>query len=259
MKTAYCIPPAPSGNNALITSAYGTLMQQWKERGTQAPLAFTMHVTNTNVLPFNTWNDASLDLEWGWQEEGDKYSWGEKYAPLPFPHDLLLAETAARQTGSYPHALMGVNGWFNKPNETKEHARTEWGMRVVHEIIHGDDINDKWLGKLDTALWNFGYATERCQVVNYWEDNAPITVSDPEVKWLLVTRKADKALLLVLQSWKKDDTTVNVTIDSARLGFQPENIAHDAETGEILPLQNNSFSVTLKATYGVREIVLGEK
>lgn len=32
---------------------------------------------------------------------------------------------------------------------------------------------------------------------------------------------------------------------------------HDAETGNALLLQNNSFSVTLKATYGVREMWLG--
>ncbi len=233
-----------------------TLEQQWKEHGTPAPLCFTMHVTNTNVLPFNTWNDASLDLEWSWHEEGDKYSWGDKYAPLPFPPDLLLTETAARQTGSYSHALMGVNGWLNK---AENNPRAEWGMRVVHEIIHGDDINDPSKGKLDTALWKFGYATDRCQVINYWADDAPIAVSDPEVKWLLLVRKSDKALLLVLQSWKKDDTTVNITIDPARLGFTPENIASDAESNETVPVDNNSFTTTLIAPYGVREIVIGEK
>lgn len=35
-------------------------------------------------LPLNTWNNASLDMEWRWYDE-QKYTWGDAPNPIPFP------------------------------------------------------------------------------------------------------------------------------------------------------------------------------
>jgi len=44
----------------------------------------------------------------------------------------------------------------------------------------------------EKALWEFGYGTDRTTVVNYWSDDSPVAVNDPENnKWLLVARKDD--------------------------------------------------------------------
>ena len=47
-----------------------TLMNELMAKGISPfPLGFTQHVTNTCVLPLNTWNTASLDMEWRWYDE----------------------------------------------------------------------------------------------------------------------------------------------------------------------------------------------
>ena len=174
---------------------------------------------------------------------------------MPFPPDLLLAETTGRQTGSMGNSHFGILG---NPNQAASfpptYARSEWGMRAVHEI--GSRNNNVF----EKALWRFGYGTDRTTVVNYWSDDPPVTVSDPDNnKWLLVVRKSDNALLLVLQTWNKTDTDVTVTLDPARLGFRPAAQAWDVETGQEVPTTGEALRLALPGPYGTRIVTLGAK
>ncbi len=84
---------------------------------------------------------------------------GRKRLNEPFPPDLLLAETAGRQTGSMGNSHFGILG---NPNQAASfpptYARSEWGMRIVHEI--GNRSNNA----LEKALWKFGYGTDRTTI-----------------------------------------------------------------------------------------------
>ena len=64
-----------------------------------------------------------------------EWKWGATANPISFPADLLLAETTGRQTGSYGHALFDVSSRWNASQSRLEWGRTEWGMRIVHEIL----------------------------------------------------------------------------------------------------------------------------
>jgi hypothetical protein len=231
-------------------------MQEWKRKGAPAPLAFTQHMTNTLLLPFNTWNDADLDMEWRWYDEV-KWTWGPQTKPIPFPPDLLLTETTGRQTGSFSHALFGVSSLWNETDRTEQTARTEWGMRAVHEILRSP--NREPAKRLEKALRDFGYGTEACRVVNYWSDDPPLSVSDPRVKWLLLVRKRDRSLFLVLQSWRKSGTNVEIALDPKRLGFTPGLEMLDVETGKRLRRLPSGlrFEARLPGPYGTRVLSLG--
>ncbi len=239
-----------------------TLMMELVRQGVpRFPLAYTQHITNTRLLPWNTWCDATLDIEWEWYHV-DPVRTADGVRITPFPHQLLLAETAGRQTGSLPHALAGVTGIGRDSRAlSPQLARCEWGMRTVHEIfpLHPFATFENFK-QLEKLKHDFGYGTPQCEVFNYWSDQPPVHVDDPDTKWLLLARREDQALLLVLQSWHKTGTNVHVTIDPARLGFTLAGSAHDAETGDEVPMITASkptFTATLPAPYGTRVIALG--
>ncbi len=227
------------------------------------PIAYTQHVTNTRVLPMNTWTDATLDIEWRWYKQGEvKTADGKEISP--FPHGLILAETAGRQTGSLPHALAGLTGVGREDKDLSPLvARAEWGMRTVHEVFPLWPFSgfDNYR-KLETLKRDFGYGAEGCDVYNYWGDEPPVQVNDSEVKWILLSRPADRALLLVLQSWRADPVTVQAAIDPARLGFTPANVARDAETGAPVTIGGGvgpALTADLAGPYGTRVIAIGSK
>jgi len=231
------------------------LMNELQRKGVPRPLTFAQHITNTLLLPWSTWNTIDLDMEWSWFPDTSDASEGRKRLNVPFPPDLLLAETVGRQTGSMGDSHFGILG---TPNQTASfpptYARSEWGMRVVHEI--GVRENNA----LEKALWKFGYGTDRTTVTNYWSDDPPATVTDPDHnKWLLVVRKNDNALLLVLQTWNKADTSVTVTLDPARLGFRPSSEIWDVETGEQVPIAGTTIQLTLPGPYGTRVVTVGAR
>ena len=208
-------------------------------------------MTNTCVLPLNTWNTASLDMEWRWYDE-EEWKWGATANPIPFPADLLLAETTGRQTGSYGHALFDVNSRWNASRSRLEWGRSDWGMRIVHEILRPEPFAQHAIGnRFEQALRDFGYGANDCEVVNYWSDDPPVRVSDENTKWLLVARKKDKSLFLVLQTWNKATTEVTVKIDPGRLGFTPAGAICDVEKNAALVVADAAdFHVSLAGPYG---------
>jgi len=231
-----------------------TLMNELTAKGISPfPLGFTQHVTNTCVLPLNTWNTASLDMEWRWYDE-EPWKSGATANPIPFPPDLLLAETTGRQTGSYGHALYDVSSRLNTAQSRPDWGRTEWGMRIVHEILRPEPFAQHAIAnRLEKALREFGYGSKDCQVVNYWSDDPPVRVTDENVKWLLLVRKKDNRLFLVLQSWNKAATNVAVKIDIGRLGFVPAGGVWDVDASAKLPVASTAdFRISLAGPYGTR-------
>lgn len=134
-------------------------------------------------------------------------------------------------------------------------ARCEWGMRTVHEILPIFPFSKlKTFQALEKLKRDFGYESKDCKVFNYWVDDPPVYVNATNVKWLLLARPADRTLLLVLQSWNKDDANVAITIDPDKLGFAPATKAWDTESNEQLSMRANQFNLTLPRPFGTRVI-----
>lgn len=243
-------------------------MNEVQGTGIKYPLVFAQHITNTRLLPWNTWCTTTLDIEWDWyrdttavvpqplnQPDGDRQDPGfrRRRLWLPIPPDLLLTETVGRQTGTMGDSHFNILGRVDFSSGVPEtYSLSEWGMRAVHELdLYGSD-------KVNEALWKFGYGTEKTRVVNYWSDDPPVTVNDPEInKWLLVERPGDKNLFLVLQTWNKADTEVQVNIDPVRLGFTPALKAWDVAGDEEIPCTGYVLHLSLPGPYGTRVIIIG--
>jgi hypothetical protein len=91
------------------------LAQEWNRRGGKWPIDVTLHMTNTQTLPFNTWATATLDLEQlahtADPAAGPAEVEGQKGGfQMPWPPDYTRIVTAGRQAGAVPLALDFVSG-----------------------------------------------------------------------------------------------------------------------------------------------------
>lgn len=169
-----------------------------------------IHMTNTNIVPYLTWSDATLDLEWfyGPEPQQSKYS-----------HAMLRAQSAGQQTGCYPCVLARIED-VKTPEQGRLANRSRFGTMAVHEIkAQGPEGQYR-------HLYDIGYGTPACTVYNYWNENHPVQASHPDLKTLLLKNGND--LLLLVCSWLKDPTVCTFTFDTKSLGVSPV-AATDAE------------------------------
>jgi hypothetical protein len=218
---------------------WNLLQQRRRER--PEPLEWTLHMTNTQVLPLHTWGTVQFNHELALNR--------------PLATDYLLTESTGRQTGNMPLTVFNILGRDNEVAAalpSAERERREWAMRAVFEIQRQ--------GGLEKLLGAFGYGQEAVSVHNFWAENPPIEVKPAAVKWLALTRAQQGDMLIVLSSWSQRKETAALRIrpgvagplDGKRLRFI------DAETGRTLieadPTQ--PVHIDLPAPWGCRVIKL---
>ncbi|MFP4176670.1 MAG: glycoside hydrolase domain-containing protein, partial [Candidatus Brocadiia bacterium] len=180
----------------------------------ETPQIMMTHMTNAHVVPWQSFNQVNLDLEW----RGGPRPFQPKFSP-----DHLRAESIGRQSGCVPTAIAEVEPKEGSASEVdlKRGHRTRAGGFMVHEIL------PEWSGQdWPEEVFEFGYGLEECEVYNYWDDDAPVEVSDESCKWLLLQR-GDR-LMLILCTWNKEDSEVEIRIDFDSLGVDPGKVV-DAE------------------------------
>jgi len=87
------------------------------------PFTNVSHMTNTQIVPINTW--AGINLAWEWR-------YGDSDAHDRFSPDYCRAVCCGFQTGSRPTALLGLH--VTKKDLRPWVARTAMGWTAVHEI-----------------------------------------------------------------------------------------------------------------------------
>jgi hypothetical protein len=194
------------------------------------------HMTNTHILPFQTWSDCTLDLEW---------FYGPEPQQSKYPAAMLRTESIGLQTGNMPHVLARVDRTSSDEEKNKA-ERTRFGVCMTHELkayMAGAD------GRLLSKVLDFGYGLDSSQTYNYWDRDYPVATSnDDQVKSILITRNNDA--LLVLCTWNPNPETVEITVDAKAAGINAAS-AVDAESGDALPIANGKIDLELKG-YGVR-------
>ncbi|MDD4061676.1 MAG: DUF6067 family protein, partial [Kiritimatiellae bacterium] len=248
-----------------------TLTRQW-ERKRGERLIFLQHMTNTHLLPILAWADTAFDNEWS----PDRFArvFPERQKPdEPYPPEFLRAQSTGRQSGCYPalcHGLFRLEQFkvpaqlipsreMDAPDniESSIYAqKREWGMARVHEI----PARQGWLpasAKLEHALSSFGYGTPAVAVHNYWAERPALQVDDPETKWLLLARPADRRLMVVLQSWSRAPRAIQAKLDFDVIGFRPDPVVVESETGAELQTIPGGFALRQTSAYDFRMLAIG--
>jgi hypothetical protein len=182
------------------------LKQEWNEKGAPYPLDMTFHMTNTQVIPFNTWTSATLDLEQRYRKDDQKRQ-------LPWPPDYTRTVTKSGQVGSIPLALDNLIGdgrhSFGKDASPRRQL-SNWAMHRVNEVL-GDTLWDvpRYAAKYDAMLRAFGYP-DKVKIYNYWEEKPFVKVDNDQVKWLALTRDKSPFGLLLLQNYNREPQEVKV-------------------------------------------------
>ena len=213
----------------------------------KAPQIMMLHMTNTHVLPYGVWNQATLDLEW------------KMNAPAPFQTKfspaLLRAESIGLQSGNYPMAMVQPGKKRKTPKGmTDEQFEAidqtyRYGL-YIHEIKYAPNISTI---SPPQPMVDFGYGLEDCEVWNYWDDDAPLGLTDSKCKWLLLKRQGK--LLLVLATWNKNEADITATLDLDALGLNPVAVK-DAKTGaEVADITEGAFAFNING-FGVHALIL---
>lgn len=191
-----------------------------------------LHMTNTHVLPYMVWNDSNLDLEW-------------RDHVLPrqkaFRPDMLRVQSLGLQTGTIPQALA-----FKEARDDVSF----FGSMMVHEI-RSWFTNDRARDMLQSML-EFGYGHPDCRVINYWDTDPPLRVSDGECKWLLMQRKDE--LMVLFCTWNPEAERLRVGLDAKGLGVDVRR-AMNVEDGSKTKISGGEFEFQMPG-YGTRLIRL---
>ena len=235
------------------------LMNAWRKRGTPRPLEFVVHMTNANILPFFSWATVNYDMELSQSIYAKTHP--ERYTPgEPFPPAYLLASSTGRQVGNYPYLVhdlfqssLPAEAWATPDTKTERGTRS-WGMRTVHQIVSGG--TNSFL-HLNRALAAFGYGTDAVKTRLYWDDEPAFRVEHDDVRGLLLTRAADRKMLLVLQSWSRDPLRARVAFDAERIGFAPGATALEGLDLGVLPVRDAAVEVPFDFPYQTRLLLVG--
>ena len=243
--SAYRLPDGRVQPSAGIWARREYMKRIWTIHRTLAPAdalpAMMIHMTNTHIIPYMTWNDENLDLEW-------------KFGPEPqqskYPYDFLRAESAGRQSGNVPYVLANISDTKTKA-EADQIERTRFGTMMVHEIRY--PIPGPGNVGLFKVLTDFGYGQDDCKVFNYWQQDYPVNAGDPNVKSLLLER--GKELLLLVCTWNPQPGNATFTLNTKTLGFSPTSAVNEEkkDEGYGYDVKNNTFSLPLEG-YGVRMV-----
>ena len=226
------------------------LFSYWRTHQAE-PLEWSNHMTNSLILPLQTWGTVCLDNEFNSTE--------------PLLPDRDRAETLGRQVGCYSYSLYPLYGTENpavKALTDAQRERINWGMKMVHEMLRGGYTggdsavrDEKQPPSLEWRVYDFGYGSDKVQVHNYWAQPAALSVNSPQVTWIVLARPEDKTALVVVNSWASAGVAANLKLNADALGFAPGAKAVDEETGEALPVEKaGTWTVDLPGPYGVRMI-----
>ncbi len=223
-------------------------LQYWN-KNQEFPLEWSVHTTNAQLLPLQTWATLQLDLEFG--------------KNVPFTPEFIRTESIGRQVGNMPYALDPFYGSRNpriEPLSKPERARINYGMSMVHEVRPSGRTDPKTTQSLDDLLYGSGYGEPGTQVFNYWAENAVLHVGDDNVKWLAFAPESGKEAYVLLASWNEAATEVPVTVEGRLKEIFAQGKIVDAETGEEISRQaDGRFNISLKAPYGMRLVKLQSK
>jgi len=224
-------------NHREYTKRAWHLLQHWRRQRPE-PLEFTLHMTNTLLLPVHTWGTVNLDHELG--------------AKRPFRPEWLMTETIGRQVGSLPLSLYAVTGSENDivtSLPAEQQARIEWGLRAVHEIQRS--------GPEEKRLTDFGYGKEEVTVHNYWDDRPVLQVEPASVKWLVLAKPRTGEALVVLANWSEAAVSARVQLDPTPLHLDAARVADDETGATLAEAATATIKVDIPGTWGNRMLLVG--
>jgi hypothetical protein len=198
-----------------------TAVMLWQETRhfpeSRRPPITLAHMTNTQLVPVNSFLNCTMDWEWKYGME----DFQDRFSP-----DLTVAETIGRQVGAWPTILAGGHPDSKDPR-LDFLQRTRLGVTLVHEI-QVFDYSPQLDRDIYRKLYEFGYGTEACRVFNYWQQGHPVQVDGIQAATLAMAK--DGQAVIVVTDYGAGGPC-RMKLDLASLGLKQDAAATDFETG----------------------------
>ena len=187
---------------------------------------FTMHMTNTNIVPVLAFGGVSLDLE---------AEYGSKDFQNRFSEGYLRSCTLGLQSGIIPEILISISG--KKTNWT---TRTFLAVTLAYDlpmVVNCGGLTSTW-HKIWRSLYSWGYSTNAVKVTPCWEKNNVTTVCRD---WRITSylKKSSKELVVAVSSFGPGATA---QVDAGK--FAPAECS-DWESGADIPVKNGKITLTI--------------
>ncbi len=218
-----------------VWNLLGYWKEYWNKRGT--PLEFTVHMTNTFILPWDTFATADFD--------------NELDPSIPIGPGYIRTEGIGRQAGNYPmtvHPLYGDTNPVIKSLSDPEKDKINWGMEMVHEIQRGPTW-EPGVAKLENIVFGYGYGTKAVRIYHYWSKHPGLKVHNNKIKWIILSKPKDRSMMIILSGYSKNTLSTPIKINYNVLGIN--NFTNITATNVLTGKQENINNIILSAPYGV--------
>ncbi|HET6428002.1 MAG TPA: glycoside hydrolase domain-containing protein, partial [Phycisphaerae bacterium] len=164
---------------------------------------------------------------------GDIFFEGENVEPSDLTFDYMEVLPAGRMRAIGSSACAG--GAMTMMCQSQRHA-TVYEPKHTHQFVGwvmAHDVLPEQVTWYNMMAQEGRLYADDVEFVGYWKDENPVKTSTPDCI-VSIHKTKDRALLWVVNT-SRQDKTVDVAIDFAKLGFdKSRTIAVNAETGELL-------------------------
>ena len=177
--------------------------------------ALTLHITNANIVPINSFACATLDWE--------NY-FGNMFYQDRYPEHYVLTQTLGLQCGTIPMVIVQASG-----DDVESRVASLLAVAFAYDLMNFTEAvglpKPDFFKQALTRLYRFGYGLPDTVVIPAWEKGCPVTAAPSSVRTTWVRRADGKVLILVGNL----GDACTATIDFQRAGIKYATI-RDAET-----------------------------
>ncbi len=161
--------------------------------------AVMVHMTDCNVVPWNSFAGITLDWEMGY---------GDTPYPTRFSDAYILTHTLGTQAGCLPWVLVNTAG-SNGAKATDTLLPLTFGYDLFCQTGSGLTKTDRWK-KVQNFVRNFGYGEDTTTVWPGWDETNPVKVAAKTTRCTTVRRQDGTVLLLVGNRGKAEKVTLTL-------------------------------------------------
>lgn len=187
--------------------------------------AVMIHMTDCNVVPWNSFAGITLDWEMGY---------GDTPYPTRFSDAYILSHTIGRQTGCIPWVLTNTAG-SNGAYATDTLLPLTFGYDLFCQTGSGLTKTDSWK-KVQNFIRNFGYGEDTTAVWPGWDENNPVKIAAVNTRCTTVKRQDGTILLLIGNRGEAEKITITLPVPGkVTEALSGENFAEGKEFTADLP------------------------
>ena len=205
-----------------------------------------MHTSSQMLAPVAAW----ADIVW----DGEQFGEGKAFPLEVLPLDAFRAELMGRQLGVpadfifyctfRPADPKDGDGWVRA-------FRKAYSLTLLHDVLAtATGMVDPGVAfrmiELESSLWGLAgeFGRKEAQWLPYWKNSEYVSVQ-PASAYGSLYRHHKNGVLAVVSNLGRESADVQVRLDLAKLGLNPDATARDALSEDVMPMRDGRIDMVL--------------